>query len=164
MSHDDPGFHLSIHQAPKDLLTDAVRRASTPATKKSTSVYWAAAAALLIGAGGGWLGHKAFTPAPTVSSAPSLLVATSNQPVSVRLVLHAPTAGQVQVAGTFNDWTPQAAPLRQGTDGTWHTTLQLPRGRHEYMFVIDGDQWVSDPTADLSGPDDFGQTNTILDV
>ena len=155
MSHDEPGFHLSNHQAPKDLLVSAMHRARMP-QPKSTSAYWAAAAALLIGVGGGWLGHDVF--APTVSGA------ASNQPVSVRLVLHAPTAGQVQVAGTFNDWTPQAAPMRQGADGTWHTTVLLPRGRHEYMFVIDGNQWVADPTAELSAPDDFGQANAILDV
>ncbi len=163
MNPEDPGFHLTTHRAPPDLLSGAVQRARLPANT-GRRAYWAAAAALLIGVASGWAGRGAVTTSPTAEGAPTVLVAASNQPVAVRLVFHAAQAGQVQVAGTFNDWDPKAAPMRQGADGTWHTTLTLPRGRHEYMFVVDGDQWVADPTAELSAPDDFGQANAILDV
>ena len=61
----------------------------------------------------------------------------------------APGAGtrSVHVAGTFNSWNPNANAL-EGPDesGFFRTALVLPKGRHEYKFVIDGERWVSDPT------------------
>ena len=44
---------------------------------------------------------------------------------------HAPGAGVVCVAGTFNGWDPAATPLTRRADGTWAVTLDLPPGRPE---------------------------------
>ena len=82
--------------------------------------------------------------------------------VFVRFVLYAPGAKRVTVAGTFNQWDQNAAPLTPaGTDGVWVTTLELPIGQHQYAFVVDGQRWVADPAA--PGVDDgFGRRNSIV--
>jgi hypothetical protein len=84
--------------------------------------------------------------------------------VFVRFMLHAPGAKSVSVAGTFNQWDQNAAPLiPAGTDGVWTTTLALPVGQHQYAFVVDGRRWVADPAA--PGVDDgFGRRNSVVAV
>jgi hypothetical protein len=58
----------------------------------------------------------------------------------------APTAKVVQVAGTFNDWRPEANPLEHKGSGEWAARLMLKSGQYEYRFVVDG-VWVDDPQA-----------------
>ena len=84
--------------------------------------------------------------------------------VYVRFVLYAPTARQVAVAGTFNQWDQNASPLaRVGAGGVWAITLSLPQGHHQYAFVVDGAEWVPDPAA--PGVDDgFGRRNSMVAV
>jgi hypothetical protein len=70
-------------------------------------------------------------------------------------------ARQVCLVGSFNLWTVCENPLRESTDGTWSVTLDLPRGRYEYMFVVDG-EWRTDPSAPVHVDDDFGRENSVL--
>lgn len=52
----------------------------------------------------------------------------------------------VHLAGSFNGWDMTAAPM-SGPDeeGRFTLTLQLPAGRYEYKFVVDGSDWSTDP-------------------
>jgi AMP-activated protein kinase-like protein len=95
-----------------------------------------------------------------VPSAPPRVAARDS--VFVRFVLYAPGAHRVAVAGTFNQWDLNAAPLvPAGTSGVWTTTLALPVGQHQYAFVVDGARWVADPAA--PGVDDgFGRRNSLM--
>jgi AMP-activated protein kinase-like protein len=84
--------------------------------------------------------------------------------VTVRFVLVAPGAQHVSLAGTFNHWDPRATPLVRSPSGdTWTATLSLPRGQHQYAFVVDGTRWVPDPTAPAID-DGFGagRRNSVL--
>lgn len=81
----------------------------------------------------------------------------------VELVFDSPRAQSVSVAGTFNNWNPEQTPLEKGPDGKWKTRLSLKPGRYEYRFVADG-QWLSDPAAVESIPNEFGSTNSVLTV
>jgi hypothetical protein len=111
-------------------------------------------------------------PALAAAAVLVLLVARPQPPVPtpagnivfVRFMLHAPGAKSVAVAGTFNQWDQNAAPLiPAGTDGVWTTTLALPVGQHQYAFVVDGRRWVADPAA--PGVDDgFGRRNSVVAV
>ena len=82
---------------------------------------------------------------------------------------HAPEAGTVFLAGTFNDWNPAATPLTKGGDGHWKAKLELPPGRHEFKFVVD-DQWCCEPGCRASTecpqcvPNDFGTMNRFVDI
>ena len=85
---------------------------------------------------------------------------------SVRLV-YVPSGDQpveeVHVAGDFNSWNRGSTPLRR-VDGVWTTTLVLPPGDYEYMFVENGSRWVTDPLATRTRADGFGGSNAVLDV
>ncbi|MDP1662776.1 MAG: glycogen-binding domain-containing protein [Phycisphaerales bacterium] len=70
----------------------------------------------------------------------------SNQPRN-SVSTTAPDAKAVFVAGTFNDWNPQSHPLTRTRDGRWALTLDVPPGRYEYKFIIDG-QWCCEPGSD----------------
>jgi len=85
--------------------------------------------------------------------------------VQVHFQLHAPGAKRVELVGSFNHWQPGAIQLT-GPDasGHWTATVRLPEGRHEYQFLVDGRQWVTDPTAAIVRPDGFGRANAVLDV
>ncbi|HDS29223.1 MAG TPA: hypothetical protein ENN96_01930 [Candidatus Acetothermia bacterium] len=67
----------------------------------------------------------------------------------VLFVLPALEAEAVLVVGNFNNWkgTPLSDP--EG-DGIWTTRVNLPPGRYEYAFIIDGRWWGQDPLADAT--------------
>ena len=69
-------------------------------------------------------------------------------------------ASRVQLAGSFTNWEPRYE-LRQAAPGIWTITVPLTQGVHDYAFVVDGEQWVSDPYAPQIG-DGFGGTNNRL--
>jgi hypothetical protein len=84
-----------------------------------------------------------------------------------QFVGHFPGARSVEVVGSFNDWQRGALALRDDdNDGIWHGAVVLPAGQHEYMFVVDGERWVSDPLAGRYVDDGFGagQQNALLIV
>ena len=82
--------------------------------------------------------------------------------VQVDFGLVASQARSVAVAGSFNGWDPTVTPMRK-VEGAWHVKVGLPRGRHEYRFVVDG-QWMADPGARESVPNPFGSVNSVLNV
>jgi hypothetical protein len=84
--------------------------------------------------------------------------------VLVRLVLVQPGASTVEAAGDFNGWNPSRTPLEPVAGGAWAVTVPLEPGRYEYMFVVDGTQWVADPFAAEQIDDGFGSRNAVLDV
>lgn len=102
-----------------------------------------AAAALIL-----WLRPASPPPSPSASL------------VTVRFVLVAPEAKRVSLAGTFNQWNPQATPLIRAGN-VWTATLTLPAGQHQYAFVVDGARWVPDPGAPAVD-DGFGRRNSVL--
>ena len=75
--------------------------------------------------------------------------------------LLAPQAESVCLAASFNDWDPQARPLKKDAQGLWKTSVTLPLGKHEYRFVVDG-EWRDDPQCEERHPNPFGTTNCIL--
>ena len=82
----------------------------------------------------------------------------------VLFVAHAPGAGAVSLAGDFNGWQPETAPMLPGEDGaSFSTLLPLSPGRYRYRYVIDG-QWRSDPNNDYVESNPFGELNSIIDV
>jgi len=103
------------------------------------------------------------------SAAPVALVpvAAAEAPARVvtRFVLVAPGASTVHLTGDFTSWNPDGIAMQdlRGT-GIWTGDVALPPGIHEYTFVLDGSEWVPDPTAVLQVDDGFGQVNSILVV
>lgn len=82
----------------------------------------------------------------------------------VRFLLHAPQAKKIAIAGDFNHWD-RSKNLLVGPDeqGDWSKTISLPEGRYEYLFLIDGKEWVADPaTPDVD--DGLGGRNSVIFV
>ena len=79
----------------------------------------------------------------------------------VRFELTAPKASRVVLVGSFNEWNPVATPLTRDASGKWMVAVQLPRGRHVYAFVVDGDV-TADPDAPRAADDDFGSPNSVV--
>lgn len=68
----------------------------------------------------------------------------------------------VSVAGSFNGWNATANPLADADkDGIWSATFDLPAGRIEYKFVVNGDQWFTDDNAVETSSDGFGGQNAV---
>ena len=81
----------------------------------------------------------------------------------VQFVFVAPQARRVAVVGDFNDWDAAAAPLAPA-GGVWSAQVDVPFGRHDYAFVVDGDRWVRDPNAPQAPADEFGGGYSVLVV
>jgi 1,4-alpha-glucan branching enzyme len=85
--------------------------------------------------------------------------------VYVQFVLDAPGAVSVAVSGDFNEWDRGAHRLDDPDgDGVWTGRVPVRPGIHEYMFVIDGERWVTDPGAQRYADDGFGNRNAVLAV
>ena len=74
-----------------------------------------------------------------------------------------PSAESVAIAGTFNEWQPNATPMIALGQGRWAKDLALPPGDYEYCLVVDG-QWTPDPLATETAPNPFGGVNSIRQV
>lgn len=81
----------------------------------------------------------------------------------VQLFLEAPSARSVAIAGDFNSWEPIELEDADG-DGVWAAHLAVDPGIYEYMFVLDGTRWVTDPHAERYSDDGFGNRNAILAI
>lgn len=84
--------------------------------------------------------------------------------VYVQFVVEAEGARSVQLAGDFSDWQPTFELADPDGDGIWSGRVPLEPGVHEYMFVIDGSEWMADPNAVGSRDDGFGRRNSLLAV
>lgn len=101
-------------------------------------------------------------------SPPANLHAVGAQPASiiyVQFVFASPVASTVTVAGDFNEWNVNATPLTDTDgDGVWTGRVALRPGLHKYMFVVDGEKWITDPQADSYVDDGFGMRNAVLSI
>ena len=72
----------------------------------------------------------------------------------------APATRQVSLAGDFNNWDIQVAPMHKGADGIWRLSVPLGPGRYEYRFYADG-VWQDDPTAWQRVANSLGTENCV---
>lgn len=85
--------------------------------------------------------------------------------VPVVFTLNLPGARSVAVIGSFNQWDAQGGEMRfDSAQKRWILQVELPRGRYEYAFLVDGQKVVTDPGALLLQDDGFGSQNAILMV
>ncbi len=80
----------------------------------------------------------------------------------VTFELCAEPGSEVFVAGTFNNWNPGEKQLRY-RDDVYTAMLLLPKGRHEYKFIVDG-TWCIDPECSDWVPNGMGSLNSVIHV
>ncbi|MCL5022423.1 MAG: hypothetical protein M1497_03490 [Nitrospirae bacterium] len=83
---------------------------------------------------------------------------------TVVISFYAPKAGKVSLAGDFNKWSIEKGLMKKESNGIWTLEIPLEPGTYHYMFVVNGEAWVTDPNAELSYDDGFGNKNSVLRV
>lgn len=72
-----------------------------------------------------------------------------------------PQLESVSVAGSFNNWNKDADPMQR--DGnTWRLKKEIPFGTYQYKFVLNGENWITDPANPNTLNDGNGNTNSVL--
>ena len=91
------------------------------------------------------------------SAVPGKLRVTFELPASI-------WAERVHLVGQFNEWDRARTPMRQtGPDGGWRVTLELERGvAYQFRYLIDGETWYNDYTADSYVANEYGSDNSVV--
>lgn len=112
-------------------------------------------------------GRKTAVPAPG-QAAPAASPAAwqaggeTRPSIPVTFTFYNPRAQSVCVVSTFNDWDCARTPMTRGKDGTWSVKVSLPQGKYEYMFLVDGSRYETDPNAMELRQDGMGNENAVL--
>jgi 1,4-alpha-glucan branching enzyme len=77
-----------------------------------------------------------------------------------QFAFQAPKTRQVSLAGDFNNWDTNAAPMQKGPDDIWRLSVPLRPGRYEYRFYADG-VWRDDPSAQQRAANALGSENCV---
>ncbi|MBF0429651.1 MAG: glycogen-binding domain-containing protein [Fibrobacteria bacterium] len=86
----------------------------------------------------------------------------SKKLIQTRFSLKAESGKEVFLAGSFNEWNPKKNRIKF-QNGLYNLNLELPAGRHEYKFVVDG-VWTNDPECHEWSPNEFGVANNVINV
>ena len=118
-------------------------------------VYGALAVSTVVALVGLSLNGRALPESSTVAGVP-----VPAAQLFVQFRLQAPEAMTVRLAGTFTDWQPRYE-LHESAPGIFTITLPLSPGVHDYVFVVNDEQWVPDPHAPQVD-DGFGGRNSRI--
>jgi len=88
---------------------------------------------------------------------------SSGAGVEKEFTLDNATATKVSIVGTFNDWNKDANPMTL-ENGTWKTRINLKPGKHEYQFVINDTDWITDPKQDKSAENKYEGKNSVIEI
>ncbi len=68
------------------------------------------------------------------------------------------------ICGDFNDWSYTTHPLRRYKDGHFAVSINLAEGEYRYRFLLDGDRWENDWSADSYVANAFGTEDSLVRV
>lgn len=80
----------------------------------------------------------------------------------IEFSLQAEDAERVCLAGSFNNWSQKADPMKKSA-GTWKIRKKLVAGTHEYKFVVDG-EWMLDPRCERTVNNEVGGVNNVVEA
>jgi 1,4-alpha-glucan branching enzyme len=67
------------------------------------------------------------------------------------------TANKVNIVGDFNEWDIEATPMKKQKNGSFTVTLSLEPGKYyHFRYLIDGEVWENDWSADAYVPTPYG--------
>ena len=75
-------------------------------------------------------------------------------------------AKSLSIAGDFNEWDKASHLLRKQKDGSYATTIDLQKDcEYQYRYVVDGERWENDFTADKYVPSNVSfEENSVIVV
>lgn len=68
----------------------------------------------------------------------------------------------VTLAGDFNEWSADSHTLSPIIAGVYGLQVELEQGEYAYKFVIDNEQWITDPQQPAVHDDGQGNVNSLL--
>mmetsp|Transcript_10803 Transcript_10803/g.28918 ORF Transcript_10803/g.28918 Transcript_10803/m.28918 type:complete len:214 (-) Transcript_10803:1167-1808(-) len=71
-----------------------------------------------------------------------------------------PVEKTIELTGSFLKWTDTVEMMAK--DGVWSAVVKLPKGKHEFKFIVDG-EWMYDLTQPHE-PDETGNYNNVIEV
>ncbi len=78
-----------------------------------------------------------------------------------------PRAGAQTAAlcGEWNDWSADAGVMQRDAEGGFSLTVDLAPGRaYRFRYLLDGDRWDNDWTADAYVRNDFAGDDSVVDL
>lgn len=78
--------------------------------------------------------------------------------------VYAPDAQTVHIAGNFTNWAESPMRMHRRDGGWWSIVLRFPRGNYEYKYIIDGENWITDPMNPQTVSDDEGNINSVIQI
>lgn len=80
----------------------------------------------------------------------------------VKFSLQLENAETVEILGLNSDWD-NALPMTRKKDGSFSADVNLPKeSRHEFKYLVNKTEWISDPEADAEVPNSFGGSNSVV--
>jgi len=74
-------------------------------------------------------------------------------------------ADEIVLCGDFNDWSRTATRLKRNKAGVWRVMVPLKTGhRYRYRFLIDGRHWENDWGADAYIHNEYGTTDSVVEL
>lgn len=74
-------------------------------------------------------------------------------------------AKTVNLCGEFNDWDQKSHPMKRRKDGSYSLTVSLEPGRkYRFRYLLDGERWENDWSADAYVPNPMGSDDSVVDV
>jgi hypothetical protein len=128
---------------------------------------YAAAAALLIAFGFGYLLTNQNQPEPFFTAddfnTSTQVVSSADSQIWIRFVYFDDNAESIEIAGDFSEWSPVSLTREaMGDKKVWTGLIPMNRGEHRYMFVRNGEEWITDPLAEVQRDDGFGNKNAVI--
>jgi enterochelin esterase-like enzyme len=70
---------------------------------------------------------------------------------------------KIFLAGSFNEWNPDACPMLKNADSLmWTVSVPLKPGLHQYKFILDDKDWITDPENNNKIDNGIGGFNSII--
>jgi serine protease AprX len=81
----------------------------------------------------------------------------------IEFIVYHDRAGQISLAGSFNQWAGDVLLLEPGRNGFWKIEIpMLPRGKYGYKYLVDEKCWLEDVNNLFKEPDGYGGFNNLL--
>jgi 1,4-alpha-glucan branching enzyme len=72
-------------------------------------------------------------------------------------------AKSASLVGEFNNWNPEAAPMKRLKSGAWKITMELEKNReYQYRYLVNGQEWHNDADADKYLPNQIDGDNSVV--
>lgn len=146
-------------------LSNAIKSLGEPreVAFRPASILLAAALVLVVFTGLFNLNSDSVKQQKTTIKSTEMVSDSGSDEVWIRFVYIDDGASKLAVAGNFSDWEPIEMDRRiMGGKTIWSGLVPVERGEHRYMFVRNGDEWISDPLAEIQRDDGFGNKNAVI--